>query len=417
MKKILVIEAKPTGECEKTGYSEFKHRYELFFLISSDKYKSVYGPKVRVVKKNTATDFVEEAMSWHAQEHFDAVVTLSEWSVLVTSMISKRLKLPGIDLEAAIISRNKYLMRQAHQRGGVPHPQFHLAVDLDDALKTAREFTYPVIIKPTLGASSEHIYRIDSDAEMRKLFPTAHSELQKKSISDLEPEVEYRGPSGILVESFLDGSEHSLEAIVWDGQVYIGAIGDRLSPEGATFDNDIYTMPTRLTAQQIDEIRSLVTLAASAQGINRGVLHPEIRYHGGRPYLIEMAVRAGGGPISHMTRHAYSYCAVESSLQIALGNQPAFTELTTSGQVVVAIAIISEGGLVKSISAPEEVDSNKSIIYFKLFQYPGSIINRPPHGNDLLGQITASSATLEEAYALAEQTANKVSVSFEGQSI
>lgn len=411
MTKILVVEAQPTGEFKKTHYESFKQRgYELFFLICSPKLADLYQPHVRIPTEHTVSAYVEEAKQWHESEKFDAVVTMEEFSVMTAAAIAAALDLPGINIDAAKTCRNKFLMRQAHESHGVPHPPFCFAEDLAAALKFGSEIGYPVIIKPTLGAGSEHIYRIDGPEQMQERFQEAKAGALGNSFSVVEPLIEDRGPNGILVEAFLDGSEHSLEAFVWDGEIFIGAIGDRLSPEGQTFDNDIYTMPSRLDQAEIEKIRLIVQKATKAQGITRGILHPEIRYHNGEPYLVEMAARAGGGPISHMTRRAYNYCAFQASFEVSLGLKPQINELAETGNVVVAIAMICNEGRVESITVPDDAKTHPRVIYFQVFRKPGDVNLRPPNGNDLLGQITASGSSVEEAYSLAESIFKKIQV-------
>ncbi|AYQ91522.1 ATP-grasp domain-containing protein [Burkholderia gladioli] len=408
---MLVVEVDPSGECKKTQYRAFiESGLDLHFLIASPKHAHLYGPNVRVAPGRTARDFVSEALAWHDSEQFDGVVTVTEFSVLATSMIADALGKPGVPRAAALVCRNKFFMREAHARGGVRHPSFRLAQDAQDAANFADSIGYPVVIKPTLGGGSEHIYKIRDRAQMLEYFPKAVRGVTIHSQSDSEPLVDDRGPNGILVESYLNGNEHSLEAWVWDGVVTIGAIGDRLSPEDNLFDNDIYTMPTRLDAGQIEAIRQLVERAAKAQGVTRGVLHPEIRYHDGEPNLVEMGARAGGGPISHMTRAAYGYCAIKASFDIALGIKPRQPSLQPTGKVVLAIAMICDEGRIESVTVPPEAESSADILYFKVFLKPGDINLRPPHGNVLLGQICAVGDTLDVAYRRADAVYQRVTV-------
>ena len=409
--KILVIEVEPSGECKKTGYREFiENGYDLFFLIAQEKYSDIYSPNVRVVKEMTNDAFINEAVDWDQEHHFDAVATLSEFSVIATSCIASKLGLRGISLQSALICRNKFFMRNSHKDGAVRHPQYHLIEDESDAVLFAEKVGFPLIIKPTLGGGSEHIYKVKNKDELIECFNKAKKGLTIHSQSFSEPYFSSKGPNGILVEEYLNGSEHSLEAWVWNGVVTIGAIGDRLSQEKNLFDNDIYTMPTRLSSEQIEDIRVLVESAAKAQGLWRCVLHPEIRYHNGQPYIVEMGARAGGGPISHMTREAYGYCAIKATFDIACGREPEQPSLQGTGRVVVAIALICEGGKIEEIYTPDDNKDFENIIYFKIFLKNGDINYRPPHGNMLLGQICASGKNLDDAFRTAETLNNKIKV-------
>ena len=70
---------------------------------------------------------------------FEAMAaTFSESAVPTVAVVAEALGLPGIGLDAARTSRNKLLMRQAHERADIPRPRFRLVRDLASALDTAR---------------------------------------------------------------------------------------------------------------------------------------------------------------------------------------------------------------------------------------------------------------------------------------
>jgi biotin carboxylase len=123
-------------------------------------------------------DLIRSAQEWHAQHHFDGVFTFAESSVVATAMIASELNLPGIGLDAAVKSRNKIFMRRAHKRGAAPHPIFRLVSTLDEALEAAGVVGFPAILKPTLGAGSQFVYKINSEEELREIYPKAFSGIQ-----------------------------------------------------------------------------------------------------------------------------------------------------------------------------------------------------------------------------------------------
>ena len=69
------------------------------------------------------------------------------------------------------------------------------------ALDTAEEFGYPLILKPTLGAASNFVFRIDGPDELRLRFPQALDGMQRMSWFTMEPDGVDLGPHGLLVES------------------------------------------------------------------------------------------------------------------------------------------------------------------------------------------------------------------------
>ncbi|KOX28450.1 carboxylate--amine ligase, partial [Saccharothrix sp. NRRL B-16348] len=115
-------------------------------------------------------EMIAAAKQWHATEAFDGVITFSEAAVVAVAAIAEALGLPGIGVEAALNSRNKYLMRQAHEKAGAPIPGFRFVTTLDEARSAADAFGYPVIVKPTLGAGSHFVFRCDDETELTERY-------------------------------------------------------------------------------------------------------------------------------------------------------------------------------------------------------------------------------------------------------
>ena len=207
--------------------------------------------RYRIVGSKHIDDIIAAARSWHATEQFDGVLTFSESAVVAVAMVADALGLPSVGAEAARMSRNKLLMRQAHERAGVPRPRFRLVPDLAAALAAAEEFGYPVIVKPTLGAASNFVFRADDPEELRLRFGQASDGMQQMSWFTMGADGADHGPSGVLIESFLEGPEFLTEALAWDDEVYLGSIVDRITVEGATFDDDVHHAPTSLSEDQI----------------------------------------------------------------------------------------------------------------------------------------------------------------------
>ena len=179
---------------------------------------------------------------------FDGVLTFSESAVITVAAVAEALGLPGIGVEAARTSRNKLLMRQAHERGGVPRSRASGSSPTSTpALAAAEEFGYPVILKPTLGAASNFVFRVDDPDELRERFAQAQRG-HRRGCPGIAMEADGLdlGPHGLLVESFLDGQEYLIEALAWDDEVYLGSIVDRVTVEGDTFDDDVHHAPTSL---------------------------------------------------------------------------------------------------------------------------------------------------------------------------
>jgi biotin carboxylase len=366
--------------------------------------------RYRVVGSKHIDDLVAAARSWHAAEHFDGVLTFSESAVVAVATVADALGLPGVGVQAARTSRNKFLMRQAHERADIPRPRFRLVPDLAAALTAAEEFGYPVILKPTLGAARNFVFRLNNAEELRLRFGQALEGMQRMSWFTMEPEGTDLGPHGLLIESFLDGPEFLTEALAWDGEVYLGSIVDRVTVEGDTFDDDVHHAPTSLSQDQIAAVHRVIADAARAQGIRRSVMHAEVRFHRGEPHILEIAVRPGGGGLDYFARVSAGYSPLRVMMDVARGVRPPVRHYRPTGVHAAGTCLISGPGRVEEIHVPAAVAKSDRVFFLKITAKPGDVIRRPPHGNNILGFLCTTGASFDDAMQAAYQLAGQIDV-------
>lgn len=367
-------------------------------------------PRYRVAGSRHVDRLVEAAREWHAEEGFDGVLTFAESSVVAVATVAGALGLPGVDAESAVTSRNKYLTRVALARAGVPQPGFRMVADLDAALAAAADLGWPVVLKPTLGAASNFVFRVDGPDEMRERFRQARCGVARMTWSGLEADGVALGPCGILVESFLDGREHLVEAVVWDGEVALGAVVDRVTVEGTTFDDDIHHAPTALDGDRLAEVARLVADAARAQGVGRSVLHAGIRFHDGRPHLVDLSLRPGRGGLDRVARLTAGYCPIRAALDVAAGVAPAVAGYEPTGVHIATMSLLCDAGRIESIHVPAAATGADDVLFVDITARPGDLVLRPPDGNTVLGTIATTGPSFVEAMRAAAEVAAMIDV-------
>jgi biotin carboxylase len=416
--KLLGVEAR-----QNSNY--YLSRYQLVEGFGADLYvlngvgEPDYWdpPRYRVLGTQKVDDIVAAARNWHAEQRFDGVFTFSESAVMTVAAVAEGLGLPGVGVEAARRSRNKLLMRQAHQAAGVPIPQFRFVESLAEALGAAEEFGYPVILKPTLGAASNFVFRVDDPDEMRQHYADAVDGMKRMSWYLMEAEGLDLGPYGLLVESFLDGREFLSEALAWDDDVYLGSIVDRVTLEGETFDDDVHVAPSSLTREQLDEFQRIVALAARAQGLRRSVMHAEVRFHHDKPHLVEIAIRPGGGGLDLVARACADYSPIEAVMDVARGVKPKVQHYQPNGVHMMGTCLISEAGQVEYVNVPAEVSESPHTLMAKITARQGDIIRRPPDGNNILGFLILKGDSAEGVKRTLEEFAAKIDVKMVGKPV
>jgi biotin carboxylase len=409
--RLLAVEASQNGTYNRARYQHVESLgAELHVLNGIGAPDFWSAERYRVVGSKKIDDILDAAVQWHEDIAFDGVLTFAESALITTAAVADALGLPGIGVPAARASRNKILMHQAHQRAGAPHAGFRYAPSLADGLAAADRLGYPVVVKPALGAASNFVFRADTPAEFRRCYADAARGAPTMKWTRMEADGVDLGPAGLVVESFLDGTEHIIEAVVWDGEVRLGSIADRVGTELTTFEDNIHQAPTSLTLDQIAQVQAALTAAAAGQGLRRSVLHAEVRFHQGRPYVLEVTPRPGGAGLEHMARVSSGHCPIHALMQIACGHRPDMREFGPTGVYTATRALLCEAGLIAEITVPAEVSQSADLLFCRLIAATGDLMKRPPEGNSIVGFLGAIGTSHEDAMSNAARLAGKISV-------
>lgn len=411
--KLLAIET-----CQYLAY--YRSRYEqvedlgatLYVLNGEGEPEFWPAERYRLVGSRHIDEIIATAKQWHQAETFDGVLTFSESSVITVAAVAEALGLPSIGVATAVTCRNKYLMRQAYERAGARSPRFRLAQTLEEATAAADEFGYPVIIKPTLGAGSNFVFKVSSAAELAERYVQAEAGSRDMFWVRSEPEGVDLGPNGLLVESFLDGAEYLMEVVVWDDEVYLGSVVDRITVEYDTFDDDVHQAPTSLGPDDLAAVHEVVAAGMRAQGLRRSAGHAEVRFHDGKPYLLEIAARLGGGPLDKIARLTAGHDPIAAVVDIARGVRPQVRHYQPTGTYTASMCLICDAGTIAKVTVPAEVSESEKTFFLKIVARPGDVIKRPPHGNTILGFLGTTGTSTKEAFDTMIRYANLVKVDF-----
>jgi biotin carboxylase len=412
--KLLTIETRQYLSYYHSRYQQVEaFGVELYVLNGEGTPDFWPAERYRLVGSKNIDKMVATAREWHAQEKFDGVITFSEAAVIAVAVIADALGLPSIGFEAARCSRNKFLMRQAYERAGAPIPRYRFVTELDDALAAAQEFGYPVIIKPTMGAGSHFVFRVDTPDDMAIHFRQAIEGIRDMFWVTAEADGLDLGPQGLLVESFLDGREYLMEALAWDEEVYLGSVVDRITAEGATYDDDVHHAPTSLSPEDVAKVQRVVKAGAHAQGLRRSVMHAEVRFHNGEPHLLEIAARVGGGGLDMIARITGDYDPIRAVVDIGRGVRPDVRHYRPTGVHITAMCLICDAGVVREIDVPAAVSESEKTFLLKITARPGDLIRRPPDGNTIFGFLGTTGESMEDAFTTMNDFAKQITVTLD----
>jgi len=271
--------------------AEYKHLADHFYPIS-------------VLEKEQILDVCKEVQ-------IDGIVTMSsDICVPTVCYIAEKMNLIGNNYESALISTNKYLMRQAFSKNGVNIPRFTIVENNECDLMG---FTYPLIVKPTDRLASIGVTKVEKEEDLKDAI-----ELAKKLSYEKK----------VIVEEFIQGSEVlEVMCISWKGKHYPFAIEDSENMENTSFFKAGFFFPADLDDAVRQQACTQTKLALDALHFEYGASDVEIIIgNDGKVYIVEVNPRMAGEMEYLMVELSTGYDFLKGAINIALNQfeEPTF---------------------------------------------------------------------------------------------
>ncbi len=303
---------------------------------------------------------VADAVRRHAP---DAVVALTERSVVPAAHLRAALGLPGLSVETAERCTDKRAMKRAIRDAGLP-----CAATAEEGERDLVErLGLPIVLKTCSGSGSRGTRVLRDAAEV--------------------PEVV---PAGWMAEAFVDGVEMSAEQILHDDEVVFFNPTQYLVPAWASL------VPAPL-GEDVETVRAFADAARRALGVGTGMTHVELFLTPEGPVFGELAVRPPGGHLMTLIRHAYGFDPWEAVLRVAVGEPVA---VPADVRRVAAAWILHPGaGTVRSVGEVEGARSMAGVEEIVLRVGVGDLVHARAGTGEEVGHLICTGATAAEAEA------------------
>jgi len=234
---------------------------------------------------------------------FAAIVQIGDRATETAALASKALGLLNHPPEAAEACRDKYLARGRLRQAALNVPdyqRFPLDTDPRQLLATgAVTMDIPRVLKPLALSASRGVIRANTPEEFVRAFGRVRTLLKSPEVGVLREETS----NFIQVETYIQGAEVAVEAIVDRGRLRVLAIFDKPDPlTGPFFEETIYVTPSRMSRKAQQGIVETLSKAAAALGLYHGPVHAELRIKSGGIWVMEVAARSIGGLCSRALR-------------------------------------------------------------------------------------------------------------------
>lgn len=267
----------------------------------------------------------EEILRICQEEHINGICTIaSDVAAPTVAYVANKMNLVGNDYDAAVRANNKYLMRNAFTKAGVPCPKYTM-VNTENCSNTQiaealHDFSYPLIVKPSDRSGSLGVGKVQNTSE---LFTAISFALEKSFKHEA------------MIEEFIDGKEISVEFISYKGIHYPLQITDKVTTGAPHFVELEHHQPAALSTEMYEKIYDITKIALNALGLTNGASHSEYKItKEGRIAIMEIGGRMGGDFIgSDLVQLSTGYDFVKGVIEVALGafKKPSTTSKKCSG--------------------------------------------------------------------------------------
>jgi isopentenyl diphosphate isomerase/L-lactate dehydrogenase-like FMN-dependent dehydrogenase/biotin carboxylase len=318
----------------------------------------------------------------------NAVLTVGTDASMAVAAVANALNLPGIKFDDAEAATNKIKMRMRFKEHGVPSPNFLPVWSLSDAKKAGKILKFPVVIKPSDNMGARGVMRLDNLNQVADGFKFSKN----------------ASPSGeLIMEEYMDGPELSIDAIIFNEEITITGVADRIIEYPPFFIETGHNMPSALPREMQEAACDIMKMGIHALGIDIGAAKGDIKITKDGPMIGELAARLSGGFMS-----AYTYPLssgvdlIKAAIEVALGQEPGNLEPVIN-QTAIERAIITKPGIVKKITGLEEALKIPGIKEIFLNVQPGDKVIQPRSNVEKAGHIIAVGKTLADAVASVDQ--------------
>lgn len=222
---------------------------------------------------------------------------------VIVANACQKLGLVYSDPDGINACNNKYMMRQKLERLGVPSVRYALCHNEKQLMLKAEEIGYPLIAKPPFGAGSAFIKKCANEQELLQHYAIYQSNYDRSLSADFFGRGESNNDtlnipgSTILLESWIDGIEGTVECVICGDVIYPVIINEKLiltDAANTVLENLLITPPVSFAPAQQQAIRDYAKRCLHAVGLTHAIAHLEFRMSAEGPIVIEINPRIGG---------------------------------------------------------------------------------------------------------------------------
>ena len=311
----------------------------------------------------------------------------------------EKLGFPGLSEKAAILSADKWEMKNAFMDAGVNTAKCYRITDEGALEASLKKLTLPVVVKAVDLQGSKGVYICRTAQAARESFSLAMS-LTRQDFC--------------IVEEFIEGGELGAQAFVYQGEIVF------VLPHGA----NTYMSKTAVPIGHyvpIDAPESVIDAAVAesekairALGLDNCAVNIDLIEKDGKVYVIELTGRAGATCLPELVSIYYGLDYYKMIAAMAMGDDPRELFNAREGKNVAnasRMLLCEQSGVIKSIENPVVMDEH--IYDLSLIVQEGDSVNKFTNAKDRVGQVIVSGESLDDCLSRIDEILAQIKIEVE----
>lgn len=323
--------------------------------------------------------------------HISAIVTTATDKPLVMmARIAKELGLRFFSEETAIVSTDKFLMKERFLAYGIPCAKGKII----SSEKEAADMVFPVIAKPRDNSGSRGVKLCNNVQELREAIQEALDNSKKNTV---------------LVEEFIEGREYSIEALHYNGKSEVIQFTEKKT---TPFPYNVelgHKQPANLSESEKDVIRMNISKIAQCLKFENCASHTELKINRRGIFIIETSPRLGGDYITSVLTPLSTGVNMEDQLlHIALGEAVDIKTGYIEKASAVCFLSLPEGEVAAIDEKINEISMLPNMYDFQLNLKVGDKVNKITSSLNRYGQFIVKGDSREEIDRAIDKYSNQI---------
>ncbi|WP_086848883.1 ATP-grasp domain-containing protein [Amycolatopsis kentuckyensis] len=333
-----------------------------------------------------------------------AVIPLIEYATPFAARLAERYGLPGASLGAALVLRDKAVLRRVSAAAGLANPESATVTGPVDVLEFMRACPGPVVLKPANRQAAVGTRIVHDPDEVDRAWADCVEQDEGVFVPDRPMELR------MLAERYVPGAEYSVEMLVRGGrQLFANVTGKQLYP-GPRPVELAHIVPADIPGELTEILTDVTRRVVAATGFGDGIVHCEwIVGDDGVPYLVECAGRIAGDGIMEIIDRAYSIELLRAYFAVMRGEHPPPLPTRATGGAAVRF-VTMEPGVIDAVAGLDQARRVEGVFLVDLQVGPGHRFAGLRSSWDRAGLVMAQADGPAEALQRAEKGAGLVRI-------